>query len=117
MKQAKYGNSPLIRMCAPTHSLTLARCLLGAFIYAEEIAAIIGEEYQPTDSILTMLQRHFVTRNTVPEYANLMRAVIEGRTDAWDELDIFIRTACAQVPDETEASRDALPAQTRAESH
>ena len=86
---------------------TVSSC---AFLHAEELAAILGEEYHPNDSILILLQRHFRVRVVAPLYAARIQAVIDGDDNAWENMAQLLGTT--YVPITTGTSQDSTDSTT-----
>ncbi|EGZ16946.1 hypothetical protein PHYSODRAFT_381298, partial [Phytophthora sojae] len=53
-----YGRDVVMWLCAPSRTSRLSNYILFAHIYAEKVAAMIGEDSHPDDSAQTKLQRH-----------------------------------------------------------
>lgn len=76
----------VLKLLAPRQVLRLVHLLLVSHIYAEHLAAMIGDNYNPTDTILCLLQRHFRVLEISPDYAVKVTAIEKGKPAAWKAL-------------------------------
>ncbi|OWZ12894.1 hypothetical protein PHMEG_00013874 [Phytophthora megakarya] len=54
-RREKYWHDPIMRLCSPNRASKLGSYLICAFLYLEKIAALLGTNAYPEDSIVTFL--------------------------------------------------------------
>ncbi|OWZ16005.1 hypothetical protein PHMEG_00010257 [Phytophthora megakarya] len=57
-----------MHLCSPNRASKIGSILLCSFLYAEKIAALLGQCAHPSDSILILLERHLEAYWKLPDY-------------------------------------------------
>eukprot|EP00644_Phytophthora_capsici_P008775 jgi/Phyca11/131857/e_gw1.118.27.1 len=112
-KHEKYGQSSLLRLCAPQRALLLGHYLLCAYVYAEKIAVLLGSILHETDPITLLMDRHLHAIRTRQQYHQRCVDADNKPAIQWGEMGEYMAAILAEdISDVQDQLRDGtLPHQ------